>query len=49
MTETLSNDKKRRSFKGLSAEQRQAERYQKLMEAGLQCFGSHGFYHVTVR
>ena len=36
MTETLSNDKKRRSFKGLSAEQRQAERYQKLMEAGLQ-------------
>ena len=49
MTETLPNDKKRRSFKGVSAEQRQAERYQKLMDAGLQCFGSHGFYHVTVR
>jgi len=54
MTESLVDDKdlsdkKRRSFRGVSAEQRQAERYQKLMEAGLQCFGSHGFYKVTVR
>jgi hypothetical protein len=49
MTETLSNDKKKRSFRGVSAEQRQAERQQKLLEAGLQCFGTHGFYKVTVR
>lgn len=50
MTEALLlNDKKLRTFKGLSAEQRQAERYQKLMDAGLHCFGSHGFYRVTVR
>lgn len=49
MTETLSNDKKKRSFRGVSAEQRQAERQQKLLDAGLQCFGTHGFYKVTVR
>ena len=49
MTDTLSNDKKKRSFRGVSAEQRQAERQQKLLEAGLQCFGTQGFYHVTVR
>ncbi len=54
MTETLHDDKdvvdkKRRSFRGVSAEQRQAERYEKLMEAGLQSFGTYGFYKVTVR
>lgn len=54
MTEPLTDDKelsdkKRRSFRGVSAEQRQAERYEKLIEAGLQCFGTHGFYRVTVR
>lgn len=49
MTETLSNDKKGRSFRGVSAEQRQAERQQKLLDAALQCFGTHGFYKVTVR
>ena len=54
MTEPLTDDKelsdkKRRSFRGVSAEQRQAERYEKLIEAGLQSFGTHGFYRVTVR
>lgn len=40
---------KRRSFKGLSLEQRQNERREKLIEAGLQVYGSQGFFSVTVR
>ncbi|PTQ89042.1 TetR/AcrR family transcriptional regulator [Agitococcus lubricus] len=49
MTESLSDGKKKRSFRGVSPEQRQAERQQKFLEAALQCYGTHGFYHVTVR
>lgn len=40
---------KRRSFKGLSLEQRQNERREKLIEAGLQIYGTQGFFSVTVR
>jgi AcrR family transcriptional regulator len=40
---------KRRSFKGLSLEQRQNERREKLIEAGLQVYGTQGFFSVTVR
>lgn len=40
---------KRRSFKGLSLEQRQSERREKLIEAGLQVYGTQGFFSVTVR
>ena len=40
---------RRRSFKGLSLEQRQNERREKLIEAGLQIYGTQGFFSVTVR
>lgn len=40
---------RRRSFKGLSLEQRQDERREKLIEAGLQIYGTQGFFSVTVR
>lgn len=40
---------KRRSFKGMSLEVRQAERRERLMEAGLQLYGTLGFFSVTVR
>ncbi len=39
----------RRSFRGQSLEQRQHERRQRLMQAGMQCYGTHGFFAVTVR
>lgn len=47
MSETSA--KKKRSFRGQSAEQRQAERREKLVAAGLQLFGTQGFHEVTVR
>ncbi len=40
---------KRRSFKGVSLEDRQAERRERLMEAGLQSYGTMGYFSVTVR
>lgn len=40
---------RRRNFRGLSLEQRQRERRAKLMEAGLQVYGTQGFFSVTVR
>jgi AcrR family transcriptional regulator len=40
---------KRRNFKGLSLEERQKERREKLIEAGLQIYGVQGFFSVTVR
>jgi len=40
---------KRRSFKGMSLEVRQAERRERLMEAGLQAYGTLGYFSVTVR
>lgn len=40
---------KRRSFRGLSLEERQNERREKLIEAGLQIYGTQGFFSVTVR
>lgn len=42
-------DDKRRRFRGIDADQRQAERRIKLIEAGVECFGQHGFHHATVR
>ena len=44
-----STNVKRRSFKGLSLEVRQAERRERLMEAGLQSYGTLGYFSVTVR
>lgn len=40
---------KRRQFKGQSMEERQKERREKLIEAGLQVYGTVGFFSVTVR
>lgn len=49
MSEEMAEIKKRRSFRGVSAEQRQAERHRKFVDAGLQLFGTHGFYNTKVR
>lgn len=38
-----------RKFKGLDADQRQAERRARLIEAGLERFGGHGFQSTTVK
>ncbi len=46
---TLEKTTKRRSFRGLSLEERQNERREKLIEAGLQIYGTQGFFSVTVR
>lgn len=40
---------RRRSFRGLSLEQRQQDRRHRLIEAGLQVYGTQGFLAVTVR
>lgn len=40
---------RRRNFRGLSLEQRQRERRARLLEAGLQVYGTQGFFSVTVR
>lgn len=39
----------RRRFRGLEADQRQAERRQKIIDAGIECFGRNGFHVTTVR
>ena len=48
-TKDTTTTTKRRSFKGMSLEERQAERRERLMEAGLQAYGTQGFFSVTVR
>ncbi|MEC7120043.1 MAG: TetR/AcrR family transcriptional regulator [Pseudomonadota bacterium] len=40
---------RRRNFRGLSLEQRKRERRERLIKAGLQVYGTHGFFAVTVR
>jgi AcrR family transcriptional regulator len=40
---------KGRKFRGLDAEQRQAERRARLIDAGLEAFGRHGFQSTTVK
>src|SRR5438046_2504022 len=39
----------RRRFKGASPEERQAERRNRLIAAGLETFGKHGFHAIGVR
>jgi len=39
----------KRHFRGVSPEDRQAERRKRLLEAGLEAFGARGFYAVGVR
>ncbi|MFV5312176.1 TetR/AcrR family transcriptional regulator [Acinetobacter schindleri] len=40
---------KERQFKGLSMAERQQVRREKLIEAGIQAYGTHGFFSVTVK
>ena len=47
--DTTPQSKQQRQFKGLSLEQRKALRRQKLIEAGLQAYGTHGFFAVTIK
>src|SRR5690606_14998105 len=51
MTETKQQKaaSKERQFKGLSMAERQQLRRDKLIEAGIQAYGTHGFFSVTVK
>lgn len=40
---------KERQFKGLSLAERKQARHEKLIEAGIQAYGTHGFFSVTVK
>ncbi|WP_312324374.1 TetR/AcrR family transcriptional regulator [Acinetobacter schindleri] len=40
---------KERQFKGLSMAERQQARREKLIEAGIQAYGTHGFFSVTIK
>ena len=40
---------KERQFKGLSMAERQQARREKLIEAGIEAYGRHGFFSVTVK
>lgn len=46
---TINNAENSRQFKGLSLEERKTLRRQKLMEAGLQAYGTQGFFAITVK
>lgn len=56
MTQSATSEKKQqktvakeRQFKGLSMTERQQARREKLIEAGIQAYGTHGFFSVTVK
>ena len=40
---------KERQFKGLSLSERKQARREKLIEAGIEAYGTHGFFSVTVK
>ncbi len=40
---------KERQFKGLSLSERKQARREKLIEAGIEAYGTHGFFAVTVK
>ncbi|OTG85050.1 TetR/AcrR family transcriptional regulator [Acinetobacter sp. ANC 4648] len=40
---------KERQFKGMSLSERKLARRQKLIEAGIEAYGTHGFFSVTVK
>ena len=44
----ISNNKERQ-FKGMSLSERKIARRDKLIEAGIQAYGTHGFFSVTVK
>ena len=43
------NKTKERQFKGLSLSERKQLRREKLIEAGIEAYGTHGFFAVTVK
>jgi len=45
----LASKSKERQFKGLSMAERQQARREKLIEAGIEAYGRHGFFSVTVK
>ncbi len=52
MTEMPNNAKNKvasRQFKGLSLEERKQIRREKFIDAGLQAYGTHGFFSVTIK
>lgn len=48
-TETLKKPVKERQFKGMSLTERKQARREKLIEAGIEAYGTHGFFSVTVK
>ncbi len=46
---TTQKQQKERQFKGLSLTERKQARREKLIEAGIQGYGKHGFFAVTVK
>ena len=46
---TPKTETKERQFKGMSLTERKQLRREKLIEAGIQCYGTRGFFSVTVK
>lgn len=46
---TTTKKNKERQFKGLSLSERKEARREKLIEAGIETYGTHGFFSVTVK
>ena len=46
---TTQKQQKERQFKGLSLTERKQARREKLIDAGIQAYGTHGFFSVTVK
>lgn len=46
---TTTKKTKERQFKGLSLTERKQQRREKLIEAGIEAYGTHGFFSVTVK
>ena len=48
-TKTKKKIMKERQFKGMSMTERKQARREKLIEAGIEAYGTHGFFAVTVK
>lgn len=48
-TKTIKKAAKERQFKGMSLSERKLARKEKLIEAGIEAYGNHGFFSVTVK
>lgn len=46
---TINKTIKERQFKGMSLSERKLARREKLIEAGIEAYGTHGFFSVTVK